>query len=456
MDHAAVACTLDLGPVVRLQKRMWQIAFFSGLAIYLEGVLALVLVTEQLLSPGALAVLAGILIAQLRAVYWPVRQLVRGELARRHRAYLALLGAFIVAVSLGSPAGDARVIGAIMSTLVSAIGAWAAMRAIRVETELGPRLVGVEDATVLSEALSFSPREAVNARLRAVGGEGSRWVVLAAAAGLTFAVMATLLANLSRALGVNAGTIVAQGSTFAAVFVFYMTMRRLKLSASQLRQRDQRAPVLILRRFRDDFIESGKWSFGAAPTFEHFVAAELNRVGPVIAIGKPGERLQPLGAARDYLEDADWKTAVGTAIADSALTVFVLGATDSLLWEFRTAVERRGKRRTLVIVPPLADRAELARRWTRFVAASADILGAGFPGDLPDRSVLAISFIGDEAVMMVSDERPRSRAVLVRSRSDYRLMLRLFECLSRQDLPSASALEHFARTTLPIARVTTA
>jgi hypothetical protein len=366
------------------------------------------------------------------------------------------LGAFIVAVSLGSPAGDARVIGAIMSALVAAIGAWAAVRAIRAETELSPQLVGLEDATVISEALSFSPREAVNARLRTFGGEGSRWLVLAAAAGLTFALIAGLLASLSRALGVNAGTIVAQVSTFAAVFVFYITMRRLKLSASQLRQRDQRAPVLILRRFRDDFIESGKWSFGATPTFEHFVAAELNRVGPVIAIGKPGERLQPLGAARDYLGDADWKTAVGTAIADSALTVFVLGATDSLVWEFRTAVERRGKRRTLILVPPLTDRSELGRRWTRFVAASADILGAGFPADLPDRSVLAICFVGDEAVMVVSDERPRSRAVLVRSRSDYRLLLRFFECLLREELLSAGALDDFIKTTLPVARVTAA
>ena len=54
--------------------------------------------------------------------------------------------------------------------------------------------------------------------------------------------------------------------------------------------------------------------------------------------------------------------------------------------------------------------------------------------------------------MMVSDERPRSRAVLVRSRSDYRLLLRLFDSLLREDLPTADALEAFVKNTIPIVR----
>lgn len=92
-------------------------------------------------------------------------------------------------------------------------------------------------------------------------------------------------------------------------------------------------------------------SFGATPTFEHFVASEFNRLGPVVAIGRPGERLQPLGASRDYVDDPEWHRAVRTAIVEAALVVFVLGDSDSLLWEFRTTVETRGKRRALIIVP---------------------------------------------------------------------------------------------------------
>jgi hypothetical protein len=85
---------------------------------------------------------------------------------------------------------------------------------------------------------------------------------------------------LSRALGFGVGSPVAQASTLIAAFVFYMGMRRIKLSGSQLRQRDRRAPVLILRQFGDDFLESGRMSLGAVPTFEHFLAVET-RLYPI-------------------------------------------------------------------------------------------------------------------------------------------------------------------------------
>jgi hypothetical protein len=170
----------------------------------------------------------------------------------------------------------------------------------------------------------------------------------------------------------------------------------------------------------------------------------------VIAIGRPGERLQPLGASRDYLTGGDWQSAVTATIGDAALVVFVLGASESLLWEFRKTIETHGKRRTLIVVPPLRDRAELARRWSGFVQASIDLLGADFPSQLPARSVLAIGFAGDDPVMMVSDERARSRALLLRNRSDYRLVFRLFGRLLREDIASPADLKAFLEKTIPI------
>ena len=107
----------------------------------------------------------------------------------------------------------------------------------------------------------------------------------------------------------------------------------------------------------------------------------------------------------------------------------------------------------MIVVPPLTDRDALGRRWSGFVQASADLLGEGLPGQLPARSVLAIGFAGDDAVMMVSDERPRSRAILVRSRSDYRLVFRLFGRLLREDLTSPAVLKGFLDKTMPIVTV---
>jgi hypothetical protein len=448
-----VAWMLDLGPVVRLQKQMWRIAFFTGLGVYLQAVLTLVLANERSLSPAALALIVVILIAQLILIYRPSRQLAHGQLARRHRIFIVFLPVFVATAALGSPAGEKRLASAIVAGLVAAIGAWAAAGAIRVAGALGPQLGVLRDRTVLVDALSFIPRDALSARLRSFGGERSRWAIPFLAAVATVAGVAATVVLLTRAFGVDIGALTAQISTLVAVLVFYTVMRRIKLSASQLRERDRRAPVLILRQFGDDFLESGKVTLGAAPTFEHFVAAELNRIGPVVAIGRPGERLQPLGASREYLEGPDWRRAVGTAIVDAGLVVFVLGDSESVLWEFRTTIETRGKACALIVVPPLPDRAELGRRWARFVEASEDLLGPRFPRELPERSVLAITFIGEAAVVAVNDERPRSRAMLVRSRSDYRLLFRLFECLRRQELPSTHSLEAFLERTMPMVRM---
>ena len=448
-----MAWTLDLSPVVRLQKQMWRAAFFTGFGVYFEAIVTLVLVTNQELSLPALGVALVIMAIQAALVYRPARQLARGELVRRYRAFILVVPVFVAATSLGSPAGLERQAAAIMSMLVAAIGVWAAVRALRVARQLGPELQAVRDKTVLVDVHSFSPGEALNARWRSFGGERRPWLLALLAAVVAFALVASTLVLLAQAMGLNIASAPAQPSALVAVLVFYLVMRRLKLSASQLRARDRRAPVLILRQFTDDFLESARMTFGAWATFEHFVAAELNRIGPVVAIGRPGERLQPLGASRDYLEGPDSQRAVSAAIGDAALVVFVLGDSENVLWEFRATVETRDKAHVLIVVPPLPDRAELSRRWARFVAASVDLLGTQFPRELPERSVLAIAFVGDDALIAVNDERPRSRARLVRSRSDYRLLFRLFERLQDEKLSSAHALDAFLSRAMPLVRL---
>ncbi len=448
-----MAWTLDLGPLVRLQKQIWRAAMVTGSVVYFEAVVALVLVIERELSLPALAVAIGVLLVQAALIYRPARQFARRELIRRYRAFILVAPMFVATTSLGSPAGEERQAAAILSALVVAIGVWAAAGAMRVAREFHPQLATVSDNTVLEDALSFSPFEALSTRVRSSGGERARWALPFLAAVAAFAGVASTLVLVTQAMDVSVANAPAYPSVFVAMLVFYLVMRRLKLSASQLRARDRRAPVLVLRQFGDDFLESGRMTFGASATFEHFVATELNRVGPVVAIGRPGEKLQPLGASRDYLEGPDWRRAVSAAIVDAALVVFVLGDSESVLWEFRTTVETRGKAHALIVVPPLPDRAELSRRWARFVAASADLLGARFPRELLERSVLAIAFIGDDALIAVSDERPRSRARLARSRSDYRLLFRLFDSLQHQQLPTARALDAFLARAMPLVRL---
>src|SRR5262245_29987588 len=135
-----MAWTVDLGPLVRLQKRLWRGAFFTALGVYLEAILTFVLATGQSLAPVAVVVIIALLIAQLTFIWRPVRLLLRGELVRKYRNYLALVGGFVLVTSLGSPGGDARVVAAVMSLFVAALCGWAAIGVIRTATVLGPRL----------------------------------------------------------------------------------------------------------------------------------------------------------------------------------------------------------------------------------------------------------------------------------------------------------------------------
>ena len=82
---------------------------------------------------------------------------------------------------------------------------------------------------------------------------------------------------------------------------------------------------------------------------EQELAEILNRVGPVIAIGKPGEPLPELGAARLYVSDADWKAKVTDMLARSRLVVIRTGSTPNLQWEIEHTMARVPRRQILLV-----------------------------------------------------------------------------------------------------------
>jgi hypothetical protein len=83
------------------------------------------------------------------------------------------------------------------------------------------------------------------------------------------------------------------------------------------------APVVYLRSF---YVDQG---FSRRPrpvgrpfsvrTEEEQLAKALREIGPVVAIGKPGERLPRLGANRIYVRDEDWQEQVLSWFARAAL-----------------------------------------------------------------------------------------------------------------------------------------
>jgi TM2 domain-containing membrane protein YozV len=166
------------------------------------------------------------------------------------------------------------------------------------------------------------------------------------------------------------------------------------LGADEAMARDPRPPVLYLRSFADDgeaLIGEQAWwmrlgAVIATPvTPEQEMADLLDAIGPVVAIGKPGEPLPELGAARLYVSDDLWQAKVQELMKKARLVVVRLGTSPGLLWEIEEALAHLPRQRLVlallggaVVAPALVQRLapvlgptfadalpqELPRSWT--------------------------------------------------------------------------------------------
>lgn len=100
-------------------------------------------------------------------------------------------------------------------------------------------------------------------------------------------------------------------------------------------------------------------------TLEAFVVDQLWRLGPVVAIGKPGETLSPLGAARDYIVGSDWRARLHGLLDECSWVAAILGDTEGLRWEYEQLAQHGVDDRLILIVPPLP-LAVIGERWQRF------------------------------------------------------------------------------------------
>jgi hypothetical protein len=170
---------------------------------------------------------------------------------------------------------------------------------------------------------------------------------------------------------------IAGGILAAVTALFrYAARRSARVSAENLTQTDQRAPVLFLRSFKDDQVEldrpkrgfvRGFLGMGAgAPSLDHVLLEEFTAVGPVVAIGVPGEAA-PFGAARTYVDDSEWKAVVAKFASDAAAVVIVIDDTEGVNWELSHLLDSGHLPKTLCLMPPRYVRqsekaAEIVRR----------------------------------------------------------------------------------------------
>jgi hypothetical protein len=170
-------------------------------------------------------------------------------------------------------------------------------------------------------------------------------------------------------------------------------MRLTSQSGITMLRWSRKRPIVYLRSFAADaaWFDSPLDLFwlivhGARyETYEWSLAKAVRSVGPLIAIGEPGERLPPLGAARIYVDGDNWQMVVEELVERSQLVILRAGRTPGFWWELEHLAKSCDPRKVVIYLPK-RDRAGL---YQHLREKSAGIL----PQPLPEGTAAAI-FLG--------------------------------------------------------------
>ncbi|MEU6372695.1 hypothetical protein [Streptomyces sp. NPDC046909] len=131
-------------------------------------------------------------------------------------------------------------------------------------------------------------------------------------------------------------------------------------------------------------------------TEEEQLALAFGSIGPVVAIGRPGEALPRVGARRLYVDDSVWQDTVAELMVSARLVVICVGAGTSagLLWEVETACRTVPPERLVLIIAAGADEYQEIR------SLVAPLVPRGLPDypPKPRRNTLGQAPYGESAV----------------------------------------------------------
>jgi hypothetical protein len=202
-------------------------------------------------------------------------------------------------------------------------------------------------------------------------------------------------------------------SSAAANWSYYRARQYRALGAAGTLQRDRRRPILLLRSFGDDMIglkgrRGVRLPFGLdemfARTFEEVITRELSRYGPVVAIGRPGESLPVVGAAREYVQSEDWQRKVSSLVDEALLIVALIGITKGLAWELNEISNRGALHKLLLVMPPTSEREDdLHLRW----AAFRDLAVRSGQRDVPEPANLTRTLLIDVKKALLFESHSR-------------------------------------------------
>ena len=187
------------------------------------------------------------------------------------------------------------------------------------------------------------------------------------------------------------------------LFIGYLLLRKGKKysveTGESILKNDARPPVLYLRSFNDEVEDRSmtKYFKAISTSNKRDLAATvppigfreqdalgyvLRKVGPYIALGKPGEKLPELGSSKIYVPNESWQTTIRDFFKRSKLIVFRAGKTEGLKWELTELIQTVNPRKIAMILPVKDE------DYASFIQWANTIMPVALPHDYPSSRML--------------------------------------------------------------------
>lgn len=104
------------------------------------------------------------------------------------------------------------------------------------------------------------------------------------------------------------------------------------------------------------------WRSLMGRTFEERIDRCFNGFSGLVAIGRPGERLPPSGAARLYVENDQWQSIVSGLMQHCSGTILHVASSEGTLWEWKTAPSLQRLSKLILCIPVRGTSKRVCRR----------------------------------------------------------------------------------------------
>jgi hypothetical protein len=125
-----------------------------------------------------------------------------------------------------------------------------------------------------------------------------------------------------------------------AIVVFKRGRRHLEAFGESSLELDNRPMVLFLREFGQEDEILDETSSVMRKTFEQLMVGTFRHLGPVVTLGRPGDRLPPIGALRLYADDEVWQERISDLLGRCCMVIVQANGRHKsmgLLWEISQA-----------------------------------------------------------------------------------------------------------------------